>query len=69
MLIKRIQEDPILSEFICDDCEENGVGINVSKDVNRSSFIIIRVDEFYNKTIHDNALEISRLPDYSTLRR
>jgi hypothetical protein len=54
MLIKRIQEDPILSEFICDDCEERGVGINVSTDVNRNDYIIIRVDEFYNKTIHDD---------------
>jgi hypothetical protein len=51
MLIKRIQEDPILSEFLCDDCEENGVGINVSTDVKRDDFIIIRVDEFYNKLV------------------
>jgi hypothetical protein len=51
MLIKRIQEDPILSEFLCDDCEENGVGIDVSTDVKRDDFIIIRVDEFYNKLV------------------
>ncbi len=52
MLIKRIQEDPILSEFLCDDCEERGVGIDVSTDVNRDDFIIIRVDEFYNKLVY-----------------
>lgn len=51
MLIKRIQEDPILSEFLCDDCEERGVGINVSTGVNRDDYIIIRVDEFYNKLV------------------
>jgi hypothetical protein len=51
MLIKRIQEDPILSEFLCDDCEERGVGIDVSTDVKRTDYIIIRVDEFYNKLV------------------
>ena len=51
MLIKRIQEDPILSEFLCDDCEERGVGINVSTDVKRDDYIIIRVDDFYNKLV------------------
>ncbi len=51
MLIKRIQEDPILSEFLCDDCVEHGVGVNISPDVNRDDYIIIRVDEFYNKLV------------------
>ncbi|MCU0470511.1 MAG: hypothetical protein MUF58_18125 [Arcicella sp.] len=55
MLIQKIQEDPILSKFLCDDCEENGVGINIGTEVKRDDFIIIRVDEFYNKTVHDDS--------------
>lgn len=54
MLIQRIQEDPILGKFLCDDCEEHGVGVNVSNEVSRMDFIIIRVDEYYNTTIHEN---------------
>jgi hypothetical protein len=51
MLIQKIQGDPILSKFLCDDCEENGVGISIGTEVQREDFIIIRVDEFYNKTV------------------
>ena len=54
MLIKRIQEDPILSKFICEDCVENGVGTNVSENVNRDDFIIIKVDEYYK--IHEKSI-------------
>lgn len=54
MLIKRIQEDPILSKFLCDDCEENGVGINVSPLVKKEDYIIIRVDEYYNSNLVHN---------------
>ncbi|MDZ7898978.1 MAG: hypothetical protein U5N85_13270 [Arcicella sp.] len=51
MLIQKIQEDPVLSKFLCDDCEENGVGINIGSEVRKEDFIIIRVDEFYNKLV------------------
>ncbi len=61
MLIKRIQEDPILSEFLCDDCEENGVGINVSKNVNQDDLIIIKVDEYYK--IHEKSNNRPKSPD------
>ena len=40
MLIQKIQEDPILSQFLCDDCEEHGVGINMGSEVKREDFII-----------------------------
>jgi hypothetical protein len=55
MLIQRIQGDPILSKFLCDDCEENGVGINIGTEVQRDDFIIIRVDEFYKDTVRNNS--------------
>ncbi len=54
MLIQRIQEDPILSNFLCDDCTENGVGVNVSPLVRKEDYIIIRVDEYYNSNLVHN---------------
>ncbi|PWK28621.1 hypothetical protein LV89_00825 [Arcicella aurantiaca] len=54
MLIQRIQEDPILSKFLCDDCTENGVGVNVSPLVKKEDYIIIRVDEYYNSNLVHN---------------
>ena len=53
MLIQKIQEDPVLSKFLCDNCEENGVGINMGSEVKREDFIIIRVDEYYNKLVQN----------------
>jgi hypothetical protein len=61
MLIKRIQEDPILNEFLCDDCEENGVGINVSEEMKREDFIIIKVDEYYK--VHEKSNNRPKSPD------
>jgi uncharacterized protein YlaI len=61
MLIKRIQDDPILSEFLCNDCEERGVGIDVSDEVNRNDFIIIKVDEYYK--IHEKSNNRPKSPD------
>jgi hypothetical protein len=61
MLIQRIQEDPILSKFLCDDCEEHGVGINVSEAVKRDDFIIIKVDEYYK--IHEKSNNRPKSPD------
>lgn len=55
MLIQEILQDPVLSNFLCDDCEEHGIGINVSETVNRNDYIIIRVDEYYNTIIKDNS--------------
>ncbi len=54
MLIQEILQDPILNKFLCDDCEEHGVGINVSDAVNKKDYIIVRVDEYYNTTVRDN---------------
>ena len=53
MLIQKIQGDSILSKFICDDCEENGVGINIGLEVKREDFIIIKVDDYYNKLVQN----------------
>ena len=54
MLIQKIQEDPILSKFLCDDCEENGVGINIGSEVKREDFIIIKVDDYYKENERSN---------------
>ena len=61
MLIQRIQKDPILSTFLCNDCEEHGVGVIVSDDVIRDTFIIIKVDEYYK--IHEKSNSRPKSPD------
>jgi len=48
MMIKRIKEHPVLSEFIEDTCCENNVCITFADDVSPESYVIIKVDKYYN---------------------
>ena len=47
-LIDEIRNHASLNPFICPDCTENGVGFNFSPEVNKGSYIIIKVDEYYS---------------------
>ena len=33
MLIQDILNNPVLSNYVCNDCEENGVGVSVHADI------------------------------------
>jgi len=46
--LEELRNDPILRNFLCYECQENGIAIEVSDQVSADNLIIIRVDEFYN---------------------
>lgn len=48
MLIELLKGDAILSKFVCNSCSENGVSISLCSGVSSDSFVIIRVDSYYN---------------------
>ncbi len=50
-LLEDLRKDPILCNFICEECQENGIAIEVGKKVDRKKLIILRVDEYY-KSLH-----------------
>lgn len=48
MLIELLRGDAVLSKFICNTCSENGVAISLSNQILEDSFVILRVDSYYN---------------------
>ena len=54
MLIQDILDNPVLSNYICNDCEENGVGVSVHADIQAHQYVVIKVDDYFNKEIHPN---------------
>ena len=48
MLITRIKGDAILSKFLSETCCENGICVTFDESVLPDSYVIIRVDQFYN---------------------
>ncbi|CDN76113.1 hypothetical protein [Elizabethkingia anophelis] len=48
MMINKVKSDTILSEFIVDQCDENGICVSIDSDINRDSYVIIKVDDYYN---------------------
>ncbi len=47
-MIDRIKEHDILSEFIEDECCENGVCVTIDETIPADSYAIIKVDNYYN---------------------
>jgi len=47
-MIKRIKGHPILSGLIEDTCCENEVCVTFDDDIPRESYVIIKVDKYYN---------------------
>jgi hypothetical protein len=48
MLIEHIKSHPTLSQFLEEECCENNVGVTFAEDIAEESYIIIKVDDFYN---------------------
>lgn len=46
MLLEELRKDKDLLPFICNECEENGVFVDISTDV--KDIVIISVDKYYN---------------------
>src|SRR5688572_24612944 len=47
-MINRIKNHPDLSNFIEDDCCENGICVTFDKSIPPSSYAIIKVDKYYD---------------------
>ncbi len=47
-MINKIKSDEILSQFIVDKCCENEICVSIDTCINEDSYIIIKVDDYYN---------------------
>ena len=61
MLLQKISEDAKLTPYLCDDCEENGVGISFHSAIQKTDYVIIKIDKYFNKNIHPNPAGIDCL--------
>jgi len=48
MLFQKLKSHTILSNFIFDKCEENGICVNIDERIEKDNVLIIKPDEFYN---------------------
>lgn len=46
--LEDLRNDVVLRKFLCAECQENGVAIEISEAVDASSLVILRVDSYYN---------------------
>ena len=44
MLIDLLRNDPVISQYFCDECKENGVGVEIDTTISNDDIIIIKVD-------------------------
>ena len=51
MLIKWLQDDPVISKYIRASCSENNIEVTISPEIDPSDILIIKVDAFYNEEI------------------
>ena len=61
MLIHHLSNHDELTDFLCADCRENNVGVNFSTSISPSDYLIIKIDAYFNKTIHPNPAGIDCL--------
>jgi hypothetical protein len=54
MLLQKILEDTKLIPYLCDDCEENGIGISFHSDIQKKDYTVIKIDTYFNKNLHPN---------------
>jgi hypothetical protein len=56
MLITALQNEPTLNNFLKDRCEEEKEKMSIAFDpsVSEADYVIIKVDDYFNKTIHPN---------------
>ena len=51
MLIDDILSNPNLADYRCNDCEENGVGVSFHADIQLTDYVILKIDDYFNRTI------------------
>jgi hypothetical protein len=47
-LIEDLRNDPQLRDFICQECQENGIALEISTSVDSHKLLIIKPDDYYN---------------------
>jgi len=47
-LIKKLQEDQSLNDFICPHCEDEGIIVKHTNEVDIEKILVIKVDDYYN---------------------
>lgn len=61
-MLQRIKNNSVLAQFIEEECCENGVCVTFDRDIDRESYIIIKVDKYYNSlTIEDRPASVDCL--------
>ena len=48
MLFREIKENIDLSKIICEQCEDEGIGITIDPRIAQNDVLILKVDDFYN---------------------
>jgi len=51
MLISKILQDNVLTDFLCQECEENGIAVSFCNQIDKKDITIIKVDRYYNKHV------------------
>lgn len=55
MLLDKLSSDPIISQFICEECSENNFAAEFEDKLKKSkNYLIIKVDDYYNSLQTDN---------------
>ncbi len=52
MLIDLLKNDAVISQYLCKECSENDVSIEIDKDIESEDVLIIKIDNYYNKLVH-----------------
>lgn len=51
-LLEKIKSNATLSKYLCDQCSENGISLQISNTITEDDFLIIKVDDYYNAEVH-----------------
>jgi hypothetical protein len=65
MLLRKIKNDPILSQYIREECEDEGICVNLDSRISKEDFLIIKVDDYYNDLPH----VVPKSPDCLIIQR
>ena len=57
-MINNIIAHDTLSQYVEDTCCENGVCVSFEDDINPNSYVIIKVDQFYNSLNIDRDVKL-----------
>ena len=52
MLIESLKADAIISQYLCMECKENDISIDIDPTISANDIVIIKVDDYYNAHLH-----------------